>query len=642
MASVQELQKIIHRFVKQSGEPRFQQDHLEEFAQKYARRFVGNQPDLALLLGEHRTALIKTGLETLEANGIVELSRDDQGAILAIHYTGFYSREVMRRYLRMADDRDLLFPAEEDLDITIPASQLRTVDVADNLMHWIQSEDEDPMQILLLRFPEGVRSMVITVQILKDNALGLILAKVRDYLRTDRNASYIETKLRAIFRGREVLVHEIIETAQIRPDDALESIRKPNEFQFHFWTQLSSIIIKEYAKKNEKLDMEHAFCQAAYLLGYYSVLHKGNAQKQQQVEETHKLLTTCLQKPPYVFSIQDVYGFTDDQKIPITKKISRNEINQWIEELLQRPSEKEISELVTINTPESSGLMVHSSQYVPLLRRQLKAASAVMGRGITNTMVKLLFDEQDEDWMTDDGLFEKYVAKLVQDDFPLLHGLAQFKTLFLVVDGSDLPPEQRDATMELIDRKNTAMKPWTVILQLDRSALYRDARLQLPVWMVVPILRGIVRLLRRMFSSEGSRRARAQQGKSVPTTQEKTDDSESKEARRAQFREAVEKMQAEYLSPGQTASQRLQQLQKAWNPLIDPTAHNNLVEDVNALCRDALRKLRYTRTLQPPDPDRIGELATRIASNSAFERIRRRKEFETYLRLYMLVLLQRA
>jgi hypothetical protein len=101
-------------------------------------------------------------------------------------------------------------------------------------------------------------------------------------------------------------------------------------------------------------------------------------------------------------------------------------------------------------------------------------------------------------------------------------------------------------------------------------------------------------------------------------------------------------MQRAYLDAGETPDQRLKKLRQQWNPLIDPVAANNLVEDVNALCRDTLRRLRYTKSLQAPDTARIEELAKRIANNSAFERIRRRKAFETYLKLYMLTTLHRS
>jgi hypothetical protein len=475
--------------------------------------------------------------------------------------------------------------------------------------------------------------------------LPLVLGKIRDYLRTDKNSSYMETKLRAIFRSREMLVHDQIEMAQTRLDDALQSVRKPNDFHFHFWTQMSSEIIKEYAQKTEKLDMEHGFCQAAYLLGYFSVHYKGQHQKSQQREATHKLLTDALQKPPFTFTVQDVYNITDDRGVLISKKVSQAEINEWLEEMLKRPSTEKISELVTIDTTDRSGLMIHSRQYIPLMLRQIKAAAPVITRELTNEMATIMLDERTEAWLEDDAEFESVVAKRVREEFTLLYGLATFQTLFLVIDGQELAAGLRDSAMALIDRERKSMRPWTEILELDRASMYRDARLRLPVWMLIPIVRGIVRLFRAMFSHpsrDGTKRGSASSpSASTSSTPSAEDSASAREARKKKFQDDLAIMQQEFISSHQTPDQRLKELRQQWNPLIDPIAANNLVEDVNALCRDTLRRMRYTKTLEAPNRERIQELASRIASNTAFERIRRRKAFETYLKLYLLTVLQR-
>ena len=386
MVSAQNIQKVLHAYVRRNGSPHVAMDVLSQFAARFAKRFSGEQPDFAPLAGDDRDEHIVRGLGELERAGAVQVERDGDGAVSSVYYIAFYAAEVGRWYRRMVDDKEQPFPSEEHLETTIPSGLLRTVEVADSLMHFIQSDDEPQGQILLLRFPSGIRDVVCTVKLLRDEMLPLVLAKIRDYLRTDKNGSYMETKLRSVFRGREMLVHELLESAQTRPDDALKTVQEPNEFQFHLWTQMSSLIIKEYGDKADKLDMEHGFCQAAYLLGYYAVFYKGRHQEDKKREETHRLLTDALQKPPFTFTVQDVYNLTDDRGVQLTKRVSREEINRWLDEMLKRPSEDRISELVTVNTPEKNGLMVHSMQYIPLLLRQVKAASPVLKRGLINDM----------------------------------------------------------------------------------------------------------------------------------------------------------------------------------------------------------------------------------------------------------------
>ncbi len=648
MASVQDIRRILHTYVKHTGNPRVSFEVFTQFAARFAKRYSAGHPDLAPLTTGSAPAIVKEHLEQLESDGSVQMEKSEDDAVVSLYYPAFYTTEIERWYHAMQEDREVSFPSEEHLGLTIPSNVLETINVADDLMYWLQTPGENLDQILLLKYPDGIRPVVTTVKLLRETMLPLVVGKIRDYLRMDRNGSYMETKLRSIFRGREMLVHEIIETTQVRVDDALKSVTEPSDFHFHFWTQMSSMIIKEYAQKVEKLDMEHGFCQAAYLLGYYSVFQKGRHQKDQKRAATHKMLTGLLQKPPYVFTVQDVYQLTDDKGIPLTKLVQRDEINAWLEEMLKRPSEHKISELVSINTTAKEGLMIHSTQYVPLLLRQIKAASPVLQRELTAEMTSLMLHERKEEWLTDNDAFERDLDRRVRDEFFLLHGLCTFQTLFLVIDGQELPAGLRQSAIALIDGNHKKMHEWSEILGLNREALYREARLRLPFWMLIPVLRGFVRLLRKMFSTDDrSRQAPRAAAKTLVSSKKKPSASSGatesqREVKRKQFLDALAEMQKEYISGDQTADQRLKELRRQWNPLIDPAAGNNLVEDVNALCRDTLRRMRYTRTLQPPNRQRIEELAKRIASNDAFDRIKRRKAFETYLKLYMLTALRRT
>ncbi|MEX2443361.1 MAG: hypothetical protein WD492_07140 [Alkalispirochaeta sp.] len=644
MVSAQNIQKLLHAYVRRNGTPHVTMDSLSKFAMRFGKRFAGEQPEFAPLIPEDRDDHISSGLDELEKSNAVQLERDENGTIATVYYLAFYAAEVGRWYRKMQDDKDLPFPAEENLDITIPSSLLRTVDVADNLMHFLQSTDEKPEQILLLRFPGNIRDVVSTVKLLKDEMLPLVINQLRDYLRTERNGSYMETKLRSVFRNREMLVHEIIETTQTRPDEAVKTVTDPNEFQFHFWTQLSSLIIKDYKDKVDKLESEHGFCQAAYLLGYYSVYYKRLHREDKTREEVHHLLTDALQKPPFTFTVQDVYNLTDDRGVLLMKRVSREEINRWLEEMIRRPSENRISELVTINTPQQHGLMIHSVQYVPLLLRLVKAAAPVIRRELINEAYTVLLEELDEPWVHDDTAFGTMLAARVRDEFHILFGLAQFQTLYLVIDGQDLPSGQEQAAMGLIDTSEKKMRPWQDILKISRSDVYREARLRLPVWMLIPIVRGIVRVFRSMFSISGPPHSMATSAapSNSPTPPRAEDSEKLRQAKQKKFKESVAVMQRAYLDSGETPDQKLKKLRNQWNPLIDPVAAENLVEDVNALCRDTVRRLRVTRTLQIPDTARIDELANRIAANSAFDRIRRRKAFETYLKLYMLTIIHRS
>jgi hypothetical protein len=95
-------------------------------------------------------------------------------------------------------------------------------------------------------------------------------------------------------------------------------------------------------------------------------------------------------------------------------------------------------------------------------------------------------------------------------------------------------------------------------------------------------------------------------------------------------------MQAKYVGDAPSIDHRLSELVEEWNPLVAPGPKKNLVEDVNALVRDFLRKMRVTARLIAPTEERIQRYAENLSQNEAFRQIRSRDAFREYLELYML------
>ena len=77
-------------------------------------------------------------------------------------------------------------------------------------------------------------------------------------------------------------------------------------------------------------------------------------------------------------------------------------------------------------------------------------------------------------------------------------------------------------------------------------------------------------------------------------------------------------------------------ISKHFESLFDPGAKADLIEDVNSLVRDFLRKLKKSFLVRPPDAPRIRNMAETLAANKAFEKIKRKDELTRYIELYMI------
>ena len=113
----------------------------------------------------------------------------------------------------------------------------------------------------------------------------------------------------------------------------------------------------------------------------------------------------------------------------------------------------------------------------------------------------------------------------------------------------------------------------------------------------------------------------------------------SAKARQAALQQTVARLKIEMIGADANVNQRLDELIERWNPLFDPVAKANLVEDVNAMIRDYVRKLRRGFLVRHPDVQRIRSLAESLAENEAFLEIKRKDFLRRYIEAYMLKLL---
>ena len=107
----------------------------------------------------------------------------------------------------------------------------------------------------------------------------------------------------------------------------------------------------------------------------------------------------------------------------------------------------------------------------------------------------------------------------------------------------------------------------------------------------------------------------------------------------AVYRNAVQNLKVQFVGRDKSVPERLGELAEKWNPLYDPKARTDLVEDVNAMIRDYLRSLRRGFRLKPPDSARLQALAAQVSQNKAFDRIKRKDLFLRYIEVYMIKIL---
>ncbi|MFW5684691.1 MAG: hypothetical protein ACOC1I_07555 [Spirochaetota bacterium] len=658
--------------MKRTRNPRVTYASLVSYAEKYLARAADDDPSLEDF-ADSPANLMTAYLMELEKSADVTLRWVD-GQITSVAYPKYYTTMIHAFYDRVEESPDRSFPTEDVLTSPIPPDLVHPVDVKSDFVRWLaRAESGDRVDILRLMYPEGVHSMLVTTDLLPNTLPKLAVQKVRTYLRSERNAGYMRSKLASIFRQREMAMKDMLSSILTTPDQALKTIFNPTDFTFHFWTQLSSTIIKEYGQKKDKLAEEHGYCQAAYLLGYYNVHHRGVQQRNRDRETALRQLENRLRQPPYTYTISDIHGFTDQRGVALTKRYSLEDVNRYIADRIQTGDDRSLPAMIRMRTPDGREFYVYRD-YVPHVAvEQMFTARKELRDHYIETWKSALEANRRVPEMTDDQAFSADVEQHLKEHHPLLHTLLNYNLLYLSRQEVNVPADVDAELKEFFHPKEPRLRETPEILNLDRRKLYTDAKLLLPFWQAIPFIASFVAFMKRIFigapeeerlrrhERRSSRRpARAAAGAQPATTVRYSPDGEpprgapaeaegptptgteasaTRRAQVARFKDAVRDLQKQYVRPGSTAERTLSELAERWNPLLDPVAKENLVEDVNSLARDFLRRMKVSFRLVPPTRERVNEWADRLCQNEAFAQIRRRDDLKDYLKLYMLTVL---
>ncbi len=669
MSTPQDVVRILQSYTKRSRKAVISFQDLLDFTDKYLAKYADDFPDLGDL-EENTSDLLAAHLLSLEKEGRCSLDYRG-GRIAEVDYLEFYPLVINAAYAKVKAEPHLPFPGEESLPVSVPEQRIKAVNVKEQFVEWLSRTDEKPLKVLRLVFPEGIRSIVSTTELLARFLPELAVHKMRNYLRIEKNAGYMRSRLLGVFRNRDMALKEFLDKIQTNPKEALGTVLAPDDFTFHVWTTMCSVVVKEFSKKKDKLQEDYDYEQAAYLLGYYNVFHKAIVQKKRETETALRAIDNNLKRAPYVFSTSDIYSFTDAKGIPLAKHCSVEEMNDHLRRRLTPKEDENLPELIRFKGSDDKDYHIRKESVLRYLIESLYDVSREFQEHYVGAFNKALQNDEKPKIMLEDQPFADDVDRRLKAQEPIISGLLSYDLLSVSAREQKPLKAAADEIDRILDPKNRKVRPAYEVLKLDRQELYRQAKVLLPFWQAFPVIRGFVKFFVALMIGEPKSKKKRKRKQAAPPTggpstaagighaTHSDDDVEestmqfgdrpgasavhsSPNTRKAQavaFREAVQKLQDEYLEPGKTARATLDELAEKWNPLLDPVARQNLIEDVNSLVRDFLRRMKVGFRLVPPDRARIKELSGKLAQNNAFSEVRQKEPLRRYLELYILTIL---
>ena len=641
-------------------------DAFVDFVSKYVDQY-GDQYKQLQIFEKNTREILTTNLKALARKNQCELVYRD-GNLERVDFPQYFSTALKRSYSELEKTPDLPFPDEESLGLPVPPNLITAVNVQNGLASYLREDKPSSPSIIRLLFPENLGSIVIASGSVPNQLLEYCIQKIKLYLTHGNNTGYVQSRLRPGFITNPNLLKEMINSVAIKPGNASASFKESSDLTFRFWANLTNLIVKEYIEKKDMLALERDICKAAYILSVFNVFFRETI-KQEADEKKNTLgeLESQLHNPPFIYSLNDIYGLKDKKGSPLITSDSKEATIRFLETKTTPRAKQILPDLMRVQTPDRKEYYIYKEHVPNVFGQRLNEASEELRHHYTSKWLDSIWRNEKSESMLNDNSFLQDLTNIVRSYYPLLHYFLNYNVLTGVEKdvkiNYDLVPEYD----RCLDRRNYRLKPLDEILRLDRKTLVKETRNELPLWGRTALTRKLGLILAKIFKGLGRsiRESRSQvplshkrgtakmasmreqlggakspfseKAKMVvgPGGSKNSAKSKAVDARVA-YNKALLELKDQLIGEHASIPTTLSELIEKWNPLYEPQARKNLIEDVNSMVRDFIRGLRRGIRNKPPDADRVRALATKLSQNAVFDRIKQKEHFKRYIEVYIL------
>ena len=581
-------------------------------------------------------AVFSASLVKLQAEDKIKLERFSQtGEIVKVVCVRYFEEKLRKIYADMEENNSIPFPDPDAFGVPCPAALIQKIDVKTEFVRLLEGNLAVTRPILQLQFKEFDHPMLVFKDMLDYELIKFCVEKIQYFFKNENNYEYMASKLNTTLLNEQSGVALMLSMIVKKPAEAVESIRKTNTFTFKFWTVLASTIVKEFGARHATGAADFVFAQAAFLLGYYNVYCKGCFQKETAIEVCRTDLMKSLTKPPYLFTVAQIMEFKDSKENLLYKKVGRDMYESFIRELLADGGENPPQLMTVKNAHQQEVFILYKT--VPLyLEENLKIIRQDMYETLRR---KWINDLERCEWlpeMEDDQAFENLLKKYLIDHYADFYALLNYHLLKQIQKYPGMGDKQKAIIMLYIDEINHQILPLSRLFGINRRSLFSDARVMVAAWKSNKVLRFLVLFFKQLFMTGAARKAMKEDRKRKKNKSQKEF---QKISDNGALNESVSLLKEHFLAPGMTVEAGLENLIDRWNPLIDAVAKRNLVEDVNSFIRDYVRKLKRSFITNPPNKERVENIAESLSHTQAFDAIKEKEALRQYMALYIVKLL---
>jgi hypothetical protein len=629
MAQKTDLYSILISYANKNNSPYIEIDPVIGFIEKYAKQVSTRLPEW-LKWTQNVSVKFWSEISGLVEAGKCELLSDTpEGRI----YMSLFYVDLLRKYYGDIDNKaDIPFPNEESLKIIIPESQKKHLNVGDDFSGYLEHPEEGIPPIVQIGFPDDFGTGLFLSFMIPKPLIDTCLLKVRFYLESHGNKEYALRKLSPQFQKRESYLRDMLNNIVIRPTDCIRAMEEGEDFAYVFWAHFCILVKNDIRKKKEYLNEDVAAVQAVCFLESFNSYYRARAVKRREKDLAFRELELSLEKPPFLYTMDQILGFTGSKGALLLGQYSRDELDEWVQKTVTETTGKGLPGLLIISGPHKERWFVSKSKLLLLCARLLEEARDIVKDAVSKRWIKLIREYRREPAMDNDKDFENLLIRYTGRLHPALTAVLKDPKLQLVYD--ELEKTQGIPVSSRIFVKGV-MVPYSTLLLLKRKDLIADTRILLPFWYSMPILSSLIAFFKGLWKKKPAKK----------DGQDSIDDEEQELAAEkegaGELRNAARAIAAVLVPPNHSLETYLEELENRWIRLINKKARADLVEDVKSLVRDNLRQTLRVQKHFKVTHETLSTLAANIVNRTpSLQELSGKDSLFLYVELYLVKLMQ--
>lgn len=643
------IEKIIKVLVIKRGNPLI---NYTFFMDQLSSYFESNREQLDVKnVEDFRLSAIPV-LKKMETEGSCTVNYE-ASRIVSFQVHKYYRQLVMKYYKDLEDRPDMPFPELRSFNFSIDSNWIISLNIQGNFMDSLDSSDNDQGKVALITFQEGISDIVLPPEIIKTTFFDMVLKKVHLYIQNQNNYAYLGRYLRKAFEGNEMAVKNMMESMLSGPPNFREQVKKPADFSFKFFSFLTNKVIKDLSDKNDKTAADIYTFQAMFLLRTFITHGRSLVQKDVQKKTDMKDLALKVKKPPFIFSSGEMYEITDTRGEPYSVKHSREFVTEFIKKATLPEEGQDLPYLVRIPVDGKKEYYIQRDMVPQVFLKTLIANSKEIREKYFSEWAEVIRKFKKTKEMQSDAAFVASLTNLVKTEYKLLNALLNPGLIYLANKSPHINSNIKMSVNSCFADAGK-FKAIDALLALDRQDLIRQIKAALPIQYSLPVIGKFLAALTALFagkrkSSDLSSDSSAAAGDEVfqefgSSSRKDVPDKPQMPGRgssqAAGFHSAVKNLKKRYLPGGKELNPALEELAEKWNPLFDKQARANLVEDINSLVRDFMRRKKRLMLKYPPDEKRISALTDDLVNKTSNVGIKKIEPYRRYIELYIIKLLE--